>query len=139
MKKTSLDTAREHLSRAEAAYTDAGGLFHLEEGLALLDGVAADGTDQERALAQNLATTYLGKICQSIGRTLGGDRAVPEPVLEHLFKVMLALDQTDFVQPATARDLKIEIARRLVNRYYEGHSAEAREAAMQQLLQIAKR
>jgi len=55
-------SAREHLSRAEAKYRSEDGLFHLEEGLALLEEVMAGDSPEYRTVAQNLASTYSTKI-----------------------------------------------------------------------------
>ena len=84
--------------------------------------------------ARNEADT----IASSIGSLLESDRAVPEPQLEHLFKVVLAFDQSDVELPATAREVKIEIARRLIDRYYEGHSPEQKRKALEQLTKVAE-
>ena len=63
---------------------------------------------------------------------------MPEPQLEHLFKVVLAFDQSEVELPDTAREVKIEIARRLIDRYYEGHSPEQKRKALEQLTKIAE-
>ena len=47
-----------------------------------------------RAIAQNIAKAYAMRIYRSIDALLEADRAVPEPQLEHLFKVVLAFDQS---------------------------------------------
>src|SRR5882757_2333327 len=115
--------ARKHLASAEAAFRSAGGLAHLEEGLALLDEVIAADDEHFRPLATNLALTYSSKILQRVSELLMRDPALPEPVLEHLFKVVLAFDHIDIDLPAESRSIKVQIARRLVDHYYEGHSA----------------
>ncbi|HKU17613.1 MAG TPA: hypothetical protein VJQ52_24675 [Steroidobacteraceae bacterium] len=130
--------AREHLARAEAAYGSAAGLAELEQGLGLLDDLMSGKDARQRSIAQNIATTYASRIFRSIGAVLDGDRAVPEPQLEHLFKVVLAFDQSDIELPPAARTIKIEIARRLIDRYYEGHSPEAKRKALEQLTRIAQ-
>ena len=126
--------AREHLARGEASYRSAAGLAELEQGLALLD----DLISAKNAVAANLATTYATRIYRSIAGLLNGDRAVPEPQLEHLFKVVLAFDQSEVELPDNAREIKIEIARRLIDRYYEGHSPEQKRKALEQLTKIAE-
>jgi hypothetical protein len=63
---------------------------------------------------------------------------VPEPQLEHLFKVVLAFDQSEVELPDNAREVKVEIARRLIDRYYEGHSPEQKRKALEQLTKIAE-
>jgi hypothetical protein len=130
--------AREHLARGEASYASAAGLAELEQGLGLLDDVMSAQNAANRAIAQNIATTYASRIYRSIGTLLESDRAVPEPQLEHLFKIVLAFDQSDIELPAAAREVKIEIARRLIDRYYEGHSAERKRQALEELTKIAE-
>lgn len=130
--------AREHLARGEASFGSAAGLAELEQGLGLLDDVMSARNAGDRAVAENIAKTYATRIYRSIGMLLAGDRAVPEPQLEHLFKVVLAFDQSEVELPATAREVKIEIARRLIDRYYEGHSPEQKRQALEQLTKIAE-
>lgn len=133
-----LQTAREHLARAEAGYRTADGLYHLEEGLTLLEEVIA-ASPQHRTLAQNLATTYFAKIYGGIKRLVDTDRGLPEPDLEHLFRVVLAFDERSFELPAEARATKISLVRDLIDRYYEGHSADAKRAAVEQLAEISRK
>lgn len=130
--------AREHLARGEASYGSAAGLAELEQGLGLLDDVMSTKNASHRAIAANIATTYATRIYRSIGALLDGDRAVPEPQLEHLFKVVLAFDQSDVELPDNAREVKLEIARRLIDRYYEGHSPEQKRKALEQLTKVAE-
>jgi hypothetical protein len=132
-----LQSARAHLARAEATLRSRDGLFHLEEGLALLDDIIAADEPRSSAVAKNVAATYATKVYRQVGALLEGDRGLPEPELEHLFKVILAFDQGSFDLPVEARDTKIGIARRLLDRYYEGHPAEEKQKALEQLAGIA--
>ena len=133
-----LNAAREHLARGEASYRSAAGLPDLEQGIALLDDVMAAKNAGDRSIAANIAKSYATRIYRSIGALLEADRAVPEPQLEHLFKVVLAFDQSAIELPDNARAVKVEIARRLIDRYYEGHSAERKRQALEQLMEITK-
>jgi hypothetical protein len=133
-----LNAAREHLARGEASYRCAAGLADLEQGIALLDDVMAAKNAGDRSIAANIAKSYATRIYRSIGALLEADRAVPEPQLEHLFKVVLAFDQSAIELPDNARTVKVEIARRLIDRYYEGHSAERKRQALEQLVKITK-
>jgi hypothetical protein len=130
--------AREHLARGEASYGSAAGLAELEQGLGLLDDIMSAKNAAQRTIAENIAKAYATRIYRSIGTLLESDRAVPEPQLEHLFKVVLAFDQSDVELPPKAREVKIEIARRLIDRYYEGHSPEQKRQALEQLTKIAE-
>lgn len=133
-----LVAAREHLARGEASFRSAAGLAELEQGLGLLDDVLSGENTGHRAIAQNIAKTYSTRIYRSIGALLDADRAIPEPLLEHLFKVVLAFDQSEIELPENAREVKVEIARRLIDRYYEGHSPERKRRALEQLTKIAE-
>lgn len=133
-----LQSAREHLARAEAGYRSQDGLNHLEEGLELLEEVMAE-SPQHRQLAENLASTYFIKIYGNIKRLVESDRGLPEPDLEHLFKVVLAFDERSFELPTEARATKISLVRDLVDRYYEGHSPDAKRAALEQLEEISRK
>ena len=131
-----LASAREHLSRAESDYRTEDGLFHLEEGLALLEDVALDGAPEQRDVAANLLSTYSTRICESVRTLIETDPAVPEPDLEHLFKVLLAFDSQELELPAYVRSLKIEVVKRLIDLYYEGHSEEEKQRMLEQLAGI---
>lgn len=132
-----LREARRHLSQAEAAFRTQEGLTHLEEALALLEEVTFDGEDLYRAIAANLLNTYSGKICASVRALVEGDRALPEPELEHVFKVLLAFDSASLELPDYVRTLKVDVVRRLVERYYEGYPEADKEAALRKLAGIA--
>ena len=133
-----LVAAREHLARGEASYRTAAGLAELEQGIGLLDDVMSARKASDRSIAENIAQTYATRIYRSIGALLDADRAVPEPQLEHLFKVVLVFDQSQIELPDNARTVKVEIARRLIDRYYEGHSPEYKRKALEQLTKIAQ-
>jgi hypothetical protein len=64
---------------------------------------------------------------------------VPEPALEHFFKVVLAFDQVSAELPASAKALKIAVVRQLIDRYYEGHPPEKKREALRELEQLARR
>lgn len=138
MEPRELVAAREHLARGEASYRSAAGLAELEQGLGLLDEVLLAKGSAHRAVAENIAKTYTTRIYRSIAALLDSDRAVPEPQLEHLFKVVLAFDQSEVELPDNAREVKIEIARRLIDHYYEGHSAEQKRKALEELTKISR-
>ena len=84
-------------------------------------------------IAKNLAATYASRLYERVERLLDEDRTVPEPELEHFFKLVLAFDQIGGALPPSARALKIEVARRLIDRYYEGHPAERKLEALRAL------
>lgn len=132
-----LQSARKLLAKAEAAFRSADGLADLEEGLLLLAEVVAGRAPADRKVAQNLASTYTKKLYGIVRRLLETDRGIPEPELEHFFKLVLALDHAGVDLPPDARSMKIELARRLVDRYYEGYSPAAKQQALERLTAIS--
>ncbi len=132
-----LRSAREHLARAEANYRSDDGLFHLEEGLALLEDIIAGPDAGASRIAANVLATYAGKIYAVADRAVATDPNLPEPELEHLFKLILAFDPYSFELPLEARKTKFALASRLVDRYLEGHSPEEKRAASERLAGIA--
>jgi len=131
--------ARRCLAEGEADFRSADGLASLDEGLALLDVVIAEAKPAETKLARNLAATYAARIYAHVGELLARDSQVPEPVLEHLFKVVLAFDQVSAALPNSARELKISVVRQLIDRYYEGHPPEKKREALRELEQLTRR
>jgi hypothetical protein len=131
-----LATARRHLARAEAELDSADGLARLAEGLSLLDALIAGRDKAVARTAGNLATSYAARIYERIGAAVAKDPQMPEPTLEHYFKVVLALDQVGEALPSTAAELKLAVARALIDRYYEGHSPEQKRRALEQLAQL---
>src|SRR5262245_11348232 len=99
--------ARRCLAEGEADYRSADGLASLEDGLALLDDLIAGAKPAEAKVARNLAATYAARIFGRIGEVLARDSQVPEPALEHFFKVVLAFDQVSAALPDSAGELKI--------------------------------
>jgi hypothetical protein len=131
--------ARHRLAEAEADYRSAEGLLHLGEGLALLDDVIGAGDARHRRTAQNLASSYAARIYGRIKELLDAHRALPEPELEHCFKLALAFDRVGARLPNAATALKIEVVRQLIERYYEGHPLDSKRRALQELERIARR
>jgi len=129
--------ARERLSLAETQYRSEEGLLHLEEGLALLEEVMTGDSSADRTVAQNLVATYSNRIYACVRKLVDTDRGLPEPDLEHLFRVVLAFDHRGFGLPAGARSTKIDLARRLIDRYYEGHSPAEKRTALERLAKIS--
>lgn len=130
--------ARKYLSRAEAALFSKNALFDLEEGLGLLQELIDSGAHETQALARNIGKTYGAKLYSAIGSVLAADRNVPEPQLEHLFQFILILDSAEIDLPSNSREIKIALGRELLSRYLEGHAAEEKRAAIEELMRIAE-
>jgi hypothetical protein len=122
------------LAQAEQDLRSAGGLAQLVEGVALLDDVIGSGA-AAAGTARNLAQSYAARIYARVGDAVA-DAQLPEPELEHLFKVVLALDPVGAALPESAQKLKIEVVRRLIDRYYEGHPPERKQRALEELARI---
>jgi hypothetical protein len=134
-----LAKARQLLKRAEADWRSAQGLSQLVDGLGLIDDVIG-GRDAAAAItARNVAETYAARILERIRDLVAADAQLPEPDLEHCFKLVLAFDSLGVDRPPEARALKIDVVRRLIDRYYEGHPPERKQQALQELAQITGR
>ena len=128
-----LAAARLCLADAESDWASTDGLPRLAAGLEQLADVITAGTTAEARTACNLAATYAHRFYARVGERLERDAQIPEPELEHYFKVVLAFDQVQQAQPAASADLKIRVVEALIERYYEGHPPERKRAALEQL------
>ncbi len=133
-----LSAARACLADAEAAWASADGLMRLADGLERLGDVIATGDTKEARTAANLAATYAGRFYGRVRDKLKRARQVPEPELEHCFKVVLAFDVLEAALPPAAADLKIDVVKALIERYYEGHPPEKKRAALEQLTALQR-
>jgi hypothetical protein len=134
-----LVNARRCLARAEADLASADGLTELMDGLAYLEDVIGTGSRTAAQTARNLATSYAARIYGRVREIVVADEQLPEPELEHFFKVVLAFDQIGIELPRSAQDLKIDVVRRLIDLYYEGHPPERKQRALEELAQITGR
>lgn len=132
-----LVAARKHLSRAETMFRSPVGLQHLEEGIEGLERIATSANTDHHELATNLLATYTSRICRAVKSLVDGDPHLPEPELEHLFKVLLAFDAVEIPMPDYVRSLKVDVVKRLIDHYYEGHSSDEKNELMRRLANIA--
>lgn len=128
-----LGAARVSMAEAETAWASVDGLARLIEGLGRLTDIIEAGANPEARTASNLAVTYAGRFYGRVRDKLERDAQVPEPELEHCFKVVLAFDQVKDSLPAAAAELKVDVVKALIERYYEGHPPERKRAALEQL------
>ena len=133
-----LRAARACLADAEAAWSSGDGLTRLADGLERLGDVIATGDKKEARTAANLAATYAGRFYGRVRDKLKRVREVPEPELEHCFKVVLAFDVLEEALPPAAADLKVDVVKALIERYYEGHPPEKKRAALEQLTALQR-
>jgi hypothetical protein len=134
-----LSAARHCLAEAEAAWSSADGLTRLTEGLERLTDVIEMGSEDEARTASNLAASYAGRFYGHVYDKLQRSRQVPEPELEHCFKVVLAFDQVKEALPPASAKIKIGVVKALVDRYYEGHSPAKKRAVLEQLAALERR
>ena len=89
-----LAAARACLADAEARLESAEGLVRLDEGLGRLNDVMEAGDRAEARTAGNLAASYAGRCYERVRKELERDPQIPEPKLEHYFKLVLAFVST---------------------------------------------
>lgn len=128
-----LSAARHCMAEAEAVWSSAHGLARLTDGLERLAEVIETGSRNEAYTASNLAASYAGRFYGRVRDKLQRLPQVPEPELEHCFKVVLAFDVLWEALPPAAAELKIDVVKALIERYYEGHPPEKKRAALEQL------
>jgi hypothetical protein len=133
-----LSAARVCLAEAETAWSSADGLTRLTDGLGRLVDIIEGGSKNEARTATNLATTYAGRFYGRVRDKLTRDPQVPEPELEHCFKVVLAFDVLEDALPPEAAELKIDVVKALIERYYEGHPPEKKRAALERLTTLQR-
>jgi hypothetical protein len=134
-----LSAARRCLAEAETAWSSADGLARLTDGLERLTEVIEGNSKSEARTASNLAATYAGRFYGRVRDKLGRDAQVPEPELEHCFQVVLAFDLVKEALPPAAAELKIDVVKALIERYYEGHPPEKKRAVLEQLTALSAR
>jgi hypothetical protein len=133
-----LSAARVCLAGAETSLASADGLARLTDGLERLNEILETGSKAEARTAGNLAASYAARVYVRVRDRLERDAQVPEPELEHWFKVVLAFDQVQDALPAAATELKIGVVGALIERYYEGHPPEKKRAALDQLAALRR-
>lgn len=133
-----LTAARRCLAEGEAQWDSAAGLARLTEGVGFLDDVLGAAPGAEVRTARNLASSYAARVYERVRALLDHDEQVPEPKLEHCFKLVLAFDPLRDALPPEASELKVAVVRALIDRYYEGHPPERKRAALEQLAQIGR-
>jgi len=126
------------MAQAEADWVTADGLARLTDGLGRLADLIESGNQAEARTAANLAASYASRIYGRVRDTVQRDAQVPEPELEHCFKVVLAFDQLQDALPPAAAELKIEVVKALIERYYEGHPPAKKQAALEQLAALGR-
>ncbi len=125
-----LEEARRHLALAESAPWSDDGRFHADEGLFLLEEHA-----EQTPAAARLGETYALRLLERVQSALAGD--VPEPQLKGMLKLLQTLESVPFGDAARLATVRVMIAERLLDRYFEGYSDAERERAIQSILDQA--
>lgn len=127
--------AREHLAFFEKRMMDSESIHHLSEGLLLLEDVVANNAaGASRELARNLGTTYASRICSKIEQLLE-DQASNEPQLEHVLKLLLEIDDSQFGNKERTSQITVETVHRLFEEYFRGYTAEEKQKVIKKLLE----
>jgi hypothetical protein len=126
------------MAEAEAGLSSADGLARLTDGLERLAEIVETGGKAEARTAGNLAAAYAARCYARVRDRLARDAQIPEPELEHWFKVVLAFDHVRDALPPAATELKIAVVKALIERYYEGHSPAKKRAVLEQLASLER-
>jgi hypothetical protein len=124
------------MAEAESGLASADALVRLTDGLERLADIIETGGNGEARTAKNLAAAYAARCYARVRDRLARDAQIPEPELEHWFKVVLAFDQVRDALPPAAAELKIDVVKALIERYYEGHSPDKKRAVLEQLASL---
>ena len=131
--------ARARLAKAESAYASQQGLHDLQEGLSMLEELLEDPDEAAcHSIARNVGASYLERIYRRIAARVAAEPHIPEPELEHLFRLLRSFDDTGFELPPDAAALKIEVVKRLVGLYYEGHGVDAKRPVLEELAALLR-
>ena len=124
-----LAMARHHLALLENEFWSESGGFYADEGLFLLEELG-----EAQPAARQLAATYVGKLLDMVQTRLIGD--VPEPDLKEMLKLIQTLEDSGFGEPDRCETVRIMVAERLLDRYFEGYSGDERERAIRAIVEI---
>ncbi|HEY5569693.1 MAG TPA: hypothetical protein VIM81_20900 [Gammaproteobacteria bacterium] len=130
-----LTSARRHLREVESGFRSIDAEFHLDEGLALLEIIAADGSPKEQNIANTIGTTYLDRFAARIVESLSA-LDVPEPHLKHLMRMSQILSRCRFA-PSCATDLRSlagDIAGRYIDALFEGYTKDEKDREIRRLM-----
>ena len=130
--------ARRCLARAEANLRSADGLAQLVEGLALLDDVIGAGAGCRAHRAQPCAELCDADLRARSATRSPPTRSCPSPSSSIFLRSCSRSTQSARRCRKSAQELKIEVVRRLIDRYYEGHPPEQRQRALEELAQIGR-
>lgn len=129
-----ISQAREHLAKFEKDMMSPEGLYHLSEGLSLLDEPAdPESPSSHSELAQNIGNSYVSKACSVIDARLESQSSTTEPYLEKYFGVLTEIGCFDFGNKEEVRKLKIKTFKLLFDEYLQGYSVEEKKKLIRDL------
>ncbi len=124
--------ARKHLSSFEKRMMDDDSIHYLSEGLLLLENALEHSTSCD--LAKNLGDTYTVRICSKISDLLQEPNLTTEPKLEHLLRLLLEIDDSQFGDKERISKLKEETVKKLFGKIFRGYSDEEKQGVLKRLL-----
>lgn len=125
-----LQQAKDHLNKVNPLSRDAE--YHIDQGFFVLEEIA-DGDSRHKSNATNLARTYMSRFHTTIREKLG-EQHIPEPDLKSLLLAVIALEATRFASDFEMEPLRLEIASRLIDSYFQGYTERERSEAVQELM-----
>ena len=125
-----LQKARAHLNSVNLLNRDAE--YHIDEGFFTLEEIAG-GDTPEKARAGNLGRTYMQRFRAAVEKKLA-EKHVPEPDLEALLRSVTALEASAFASGFDTERLRLRIASRLIDSYFQGYSEAERSAEIRRLM-----
>ena len=127
--------AREHLKKFECDVMGKHGLYHISEGLALLeDYLESASISNLSELAQNIGNTHVSNVCKFISDFLDSNESITEPNLESYFQLLLEIECFNFGNKEDIGKLKIKTIKLLFKEYFRGYSETEKKKIFKQLL-----
>ena len=136
MESNELRLARQHLADVERDLLAPDAELKADEGLLLLEELAADGA--EHAVASNLGRRSMAVFTGQIRAALEA-ADIPEEALKRLLRLSQVLGDSAFAEGTDVTVLTGEVAERYVNALLEGYTESERAAAMESALQRLNR
>lgn len=126
-----IQNARSHLNKVDMLNKDTE--HHIDEGFLALEDIA-NGSSTNKSTAENLGQTYMEKF-YSTARERLSEKHIPEPELKSLLRTVSALENTTFAGKRNIESLRMEIASRLVDSYFQGYTSTERSEIIRKLME----
>ena len=130
---SSISRARSHLEAIDILRGNDEDEYNIDEGFFALEEICESDISNQ-GIARNLANTYISGFMHSIRSKLS-DKGIAEPELETLFRSIQALQTNSFSNDHELKPVRLEIASRLIDLYYEGYSKEEKLREISKLIE----